>query len=328
MDHIVRLIEHYGLLAVFLSVLLDEAGLPVPSYPVLIVAAALAAPTPHLLPAIVGTAILAAMIADFGWYWGGRRYGARVLRLLCRIALSPDSCVRDAQSMFTRVGPVSLSFSKFIPGVSNLAVVLAGANKTPVLFFALFNGIGAVAYVGLGILLGVVFHDAIDDVLAVLEQYGKWGLLAIGGAFGLYVLGKWAQRRLFLRRLRIDRITVDQLRDFIDRGTHPIILDVRLPAARALEGIIPGSIFANPSELDLLAAQLPRDTEVVIYCSCPNEASAALAAIHLRKAGFKKIRPLLGGIDAWRAAGHGIETFGSKPPSVEAFPLAATTGSA
>ncbi|MGH7247775.1 MAG: rhodanese-like domain-containing protein, partial [Pseudomonadota bacterium] len=121
-----------------------------------------------------------------------------------------------------------------------------------------------------------------------------------------YLVGKWWRRQMFIRQLRMDRITVDELRTLIDDGENPIIFDVRSNAARA-EGIIPGAIAAHPTDIDVTAVNVPLDREIVVYCACPNEASAAIAAQHLRRAGFKRIRPLLGGIDAWIGAGEPIE---------------------
>jgi membrane protein DedA with SNARE-associated domain/rhodanese-related sulfurtransferase len=299
------LLERYGLLVIFLNVLLVEAGLPLPCYPVLIAAAALAGGH-DALAEIVAIGCAGVLLADAGWFWTARRYGTRVLGIFCRISLSPDSCVRDTQAMLARVGPVSLTYSKFVPGLSNIAVAVAGATNVPVTTFAFFNLIGAIAFVSIPVLLGAVFRDAVDSLLAALAKFGLGGLLLLAAALGAYVLWKWWQRQRFIRQLRMDRITVDELRRLIDDGAQPVILDVRVHASRAKEGVIPGSIFANPSELDRIVGQYPPDAEVIVYCACPNEASAAVAAQHLKRAGFKKIRPLLGGIEAWERAGQPV----------------------
>ncbi len=300
------LLERYGLLAVFLNVLLVEAGIPVPCFPVLMAAGALTWGGHYSAVEIIAVGCAAVVIADAGWYIAARHYGTRVLGLFCRISLSPDSCVRDTQAMFARVGPLSLTYSKFVPGLNNLAVAMAGVTRVPVASFAAFNLVGALAFIGTPVVLGVIFHDAVGDVLAVIARYGRGGLVAVAGAVALYVLWKWYQRQRFIWQLRMDRITVDELRRLIDDGADPVILDVRHHASRSTQGVIPGSIFANPSELDDIIAQLKPDAEVVVYCACPNETSAAVAARHLKRAGFKKIRPLLGGIEAWERAGHPV----------------------
>jgi rhodanese-related sulfurtransferase len=83
--------------------------------------------------------------------------------------------------------------------------------------------------------------------------------------------------------------------------------DVRPRDVRAQDGIIPGAVSAHPKDIDPVIKSYSLDTEIIIYCACPNEASAATAAKHLKRAGFKKIRPLLGGIEAWVQAGHPVE---------------------
>jgi rhodanese-related sulfurtransferase len=144
-------------------------------------------------------------------------------------------------------------------------------------------------------------------MLSTLTQLGTIGGLVVLAAIGLYSLTKWWRRRLFIRQLRTDRITVAELRKLIDDGQDIVILDVRPKEIRAQEGTIPGAVSAHPGDINPALKTYPRDMEIVVYCACPNEESAATAAKHLRKVGFKKIRPLLGGIDAWVQAGHPIE---------------------
>ena len=173
--------------------------------------------------------------------------------------------------------------------------------------FLALDAIGGALYFAVPIVLGRVFHNAVAAVLATLIQLGKLGIVAIVGALGVYLLVRWIERRLFIRRLRMDRISVDELADMIDGGKSPVILDVRPSDARQRDGVIPGAIAAHPSDIESVLKSHPRDVEVIIYCACPNEATAAIAALHLKRAGYRKIRPLLGGIDAWAGAGRPIE---------------------
>jgi rhodanese-related sulfurtransferase len=155
--------------------------------------------------------------------------------------------------------------------------------------------------------LGWLFRDAIADILATLATFGEISLVAIAAALGLYLSVKWWQRKLFIRQLRMDRITVPQLIELIDDGRDPLILDVRPAEVREQEGIIPGALPAHPADAGAALKGYSRDREVVVYCSCPNEASAAIACRHLQRAGFHKIRPLLGGTDAWVEAGKPLQ---------------------
>jgi membrane protein DedA with SNARE-associated domain/rhodanese-related sulfurtransferase len=307
MRDLILLIEQFGLPFVFFNVLFEQGGLPIPAYPTLLVAAALAANSGYRPYQIVAVAVLAALTADLLWYRAGRRLGFRVLGTLCRVSLSPDSCVRRTHSLFTRFGPASLAFAKFVPGFGLLATALAGASRTPLRTFVVFDAIGALLWSGLAVILGVTFRTAIGDVLTVLSNLGEWGLLLIIVALVLYVLSKWWQRRRFLRQLRMDRISVDELKAQIVAGRPPMILDVRPAAHRHESGIIPGALPVDVDDREPIAEAVLRDSEVVVYCACPNEASAALVARRLLKNGFKKVRPLHGGIDAWVAAGHAVE---------------------
>jgi len=307
MHDLIPLIERYGLPFVFLNVLLEQGGVPIPAYPTLMVAAALAANSGFRPLQIVGVAVLAALAADLFWYRTGQRIGYRVLATLCRVSLSPDYCVRRTRGLFTRFGPASLTFAKLVPGFGLLATALAGASRTPLRTFVLFDTIGALVWSGLAVFLGVTFHAAIGDVLAVLSNLGAWGLSLLGAALAVYVAGKWWQRRRFIRQLRMDRISVDELRVAIAAGHAPLILDTRSAPHRAESGVIPGATPVDIEDVDASVDLSLRGVEVVVYCSCPNDASAALVARQLLRKGFTKVRPLHGGIDAWMAAGHAVE---------------------
>jgi membrane protein DedA with SNARE-associated domain/rhodanese-related sulfurtransferase len=308
MAHLVELIQYYGLAFVFVNVLLLQAGLPVPAYPTLIITGALATRGGASVPALVAVAVLAALIADLGWYMAGRKFGTGVLKTICRVSLSPDSCVRQTESIFARWGARSLAVAKFIPGFASVATSMAGVVGLPMWKFIVFDGIGAALWSGVAIGLGYAFSGAINQVLAVFETLGKIGLWLIAGAFLLYIVAKWWQRELFIWQLRMDRVTVDELHELMTGDRVGKVIDVRSPMSQALTGRIPGAITVDPKNIrtDLLAVE--PDSEVIVYCACPNEYTAAKLAKALMQHGFKRVRPLLGGIDAWIAAGHQVET--------------------
>jgi len=307
MQHVIAVAEQHSLLIVFLNVMLARSGLPLPVIPTLMAAAALASPNPYQIAEVVAAGIGGTLIAEFALYWSGLRYGQQFLGLLCRVSFSPDFCVRRTETVFARVGFWSLLIAKFIPGLSLVAVAMAGVTKMSVPAFILLDGLGAALFVGATVALGVIFQNAIASVLATLTSLGELGIVIVLAAIGLYLLIKWGRRQLFIRQLRMDRITVPELRKLIDDGEELVILDVRPKDIRALDGIIPGALSAHPADTDPTLKDYPRDLEIIVYCACPNEESAATAARHLKQAGFKKIRPLLGGIDAWVEAGHPIE---------------------
>jgi membrane protein DedA with SNARE-associated domain/rhodanese-related sulfurtransferase len=307
MQQLVSLLEQYGLSFVFLHVLIEQAGVPLPAYPTLIVAGALVAHANYDVPQLLLAAVAASLIADYAWYLAGARLGRPVLRTLCRVSLSPDSCVRQTESIYLRWGAPSLLVAKFIPGFAAVATALAGSIGTRLWVFLLFDALGALLWAGLAVGLGVAFQSAVNEVIEVLEQLGKWGLVAIIAAFALIVMLKWWQRQRFYRQLRMARISVAELRDLLDQGELPVILDVRSPLAQGQGGRIPGAIAINAQTLGATPAELPADGEVIVYCACPNEASAALIAKRLMQQGYSRVRPLQGGIDAWIAAGYAIE---------------------
>lgn len=319
MEQLLSLIQHYGLAFVFVNVLLLQAGLPVPAYPTLIITGALASRGGASLPALVGVAIVAALIADIAWYLAGRRYGSSVLKTICRVSLSPDSCVRQTESIFARWGARSLAVAKFIPGFASVATSMAGVVKLPVWKFALFDAIGAGLWSGVAIGLGYIFSDAINQILGVFETMGRIGIWLIVGAFVLYILVKWWQRELFIWQLRMDRVTVDELHELMGAARVGKVIDVRAPMSQALTGRIPGAITVDPKNLRVELLAVEPESEVIVYCACPNEYTAAKLAKMLLQHGFKRVRPLAGGIDAWIAAGHPVESV--ELPGAKVVPL-------
>jgi len=302
MNALIDLITQYGLLVVFVTVLLDQGGLPIPSYPPMIVASALAVDVGNSVWPILAVATIATVLADVLWFAGGRRFGVRLLRLMCRLSLSPDSCVMMTRDIYARWGAPSLIGAKFVPGFAAVATTLAGERRTSLFRFVFYDGLGALLWAGLAVALGAVFHETVNELLIRLDELGRYGLLLIVGAIVLFVAYKWWQRHRFLQEIKMARITGAELYGLIASGNAPVILDVRSAEERA-RGWIPGALFVT-SVVD--APLDPRD-EVIVYCDCPNEASAALLARALKKRGFGRVRPLAGGFDAWRAEGYDFE---------------------
>ncbi len=303
-----RLITEYGLALVFANVLLEQIGLPIPAVPALVVAGALAAEGELSPLAVFGVAFVACMIGDAVWYLAGRRYGRRVMKFLCRVSLSPDSCVRQTEFRFERWGKLTLVLSKFIPGLSTIAAPLAGAMRLGWPSFLLLNGLGVVIWAGAAIAAGMAFHAEINEFIVGLEGLGTLAAEAIGVLLGGYIALKWWERRRFYKMLRIARIGVDELRALMDEGRRPVIVDVRSPISRGLDPrFIPGALAMDAAEVDGRLGELPADREIVFYCTCPNEASAAQVAKKLIGLGYTKVRPLHGGLDAWIAAGYEVE---------------------
>jgi membrane protein DedA with SNARE-associated domain/rhodanese-related sulfurtransferase len=302
------LLAQYGIALVFANVLLEQIGLPVPAVPTLIVAGALAAQGQASFVAIIGAATIACMIGDGVWYLAGRRYGLGVLRFLCKVSLSPDSCVRQTESQYGKWGSATLVFGKFIPGVSTVAPPLAGAMKTGWARFMLFNTLGIFLWVGVALGIGVAFRTQIASLLGRFEELGTLALQIVAVLLAGFIAFKWWQREQLFRTLRLARITVSDLRKLMDEGRQPVVVDVRSATVREIDGrFIPGALEIDLGDLERRHAELPSDREIVFYCSCPNDASAAAAAKQLMRLGFQRVRPLQGGIDEWIAAGYDVE---------------------
>lgn len=303
MHELQPLIQQHGLTLLFLNVLLEQLGLPIPAYPALIVAGALALQGSGVpLGEALAVAVVACLIADLIWYCAGRRYGGFMLRSVCKVSLSPDSCIRQSQSLYLRIGPRALLISRFLPGASALTTTMAGMTGTRLHRFLGYDCAGAALWAGSALLLGSIFSDAVDRLLGWMTEYASIGVMALLGAFALFIAWKFWQRANLLRRTsRIPRISVDELRARLDAGQSPLILDVR---AQFDDEAIPGSIpFGLDAPLDELRERLG-DRDVVIYCACPRELSAAMLAERLNAVGHARTWALSGGLDAWRAQRH------------------------
>jgi membrane protein DedA with SNARE-associated domain/rhodanese-related sulfurtransferase len=306
-QNLVWLITEYGLLIVTANVFVDQIGLPVPAMPTLILAGALA--TSALgLSALYVAAVLACIVPDCVWFLVGRRYGMRVLKTLCRISLEPDSCVNQTQSRFERWGVNSLMIAKFVPGLAIIAPPLAGAMRIAWPRFLGLSAIGGAIWVGSGLAAGLLFKTQIQSVLLHLDRIGSITGTVVAAALIGYILYKWWERQRFYKELRMARISVGDLNALMEAGEQPIVVDVRSPTARNLEPRwIPGAIHVPVDDVSRHLAELPRDREIVVYCTCPSEASAARVAKVLINHGFKEVRPLYGGLDAWIEAGYAVD---------------------
>jgi membrane protein DedA with SNARE-associated domain/rhodanese-related sulfurtransferase len=303
MENLVRALELYGLQIVFAGVLLDQGGLPFPSFSLVIVAAAVATNSGAPVWPILVVAVIATLVADLLWYVGGRRFGAAMLRMICRLSLSPDSCVSNTRQTYVRWGAPSLIVAKYVPGLAAVATTLAGESAIPISRFALYDGIGAALWAGGAVALGVIFHEAIEAVLDQLELLGNSALVLLAAALLVFVAVKWWQRWRFKVRIRMARISAVQLIEMLQTAAKVIILDARTTDRRQRTGWIPGSVRVS----DLEQLTLGMYEEIVVYCDCPNDATAALVARQLRAKGIEHVRPLAGGLEAWLIHGGRIE---------------------
>jgi membrane protein DedA with SNARE-associated domain/rhodanese-related sulfurtransferase len=298
----------YGYLLLFVWVLVEQVGVPLPATPVMLAAGALSAEHKVSFPLALLAALMGCLIADSSWFFVGRRYGHQVLRLLCKLSMEPTICVRKTQDSFGRRGNVTLMIAKFVPGLATLAPPVAGQNGMAYPLFLLFDGIGATLWLGTLLTAGRLFGDALKRDPSLLNWVGRFGgallLLAIVGFF----IGRLYRRRMVLRQLVAARLEPEELKRQLDAGEQVYIVDLRHPLELLPDPFtLPGALHVSPDALTARVHEIPRDRDVVLYCTCPSEATAAKTAMTLHKLGIERVRPLRGGFDEWKRLGYPMD---------------------
>jgi len=261
-------IVRHGYVVLFAWMAAEQLGLPLPAIPLLLAAGALAGAHRLSVTLVLVVSVVASVLADTLWFEIGRRRGVRVLQFLCRVSLEPDSCVRKTESMFGRYGGRSLVISKFVPALGTMAPPLAGIFGMRLPLFLLLAGTGALLYAGTFVGLGWAFSSELEALASTLLRLGMWLLVVLAGAIGAYILVKLRQRRKFLGLLRSARITPDELKERLDRGDDVVVVDLRHPLAVASDPFhIPGALLLSPDDLETRHSEIPRDRDIVLYCT-------------------------------------------------------------
>lgn len=289
---------------------MEQVGIPLPSNLLLIVAGALAGLGQLELSLVVFLSVFAALFGDTIWFYIGRRRGFQVLGFLCRISLEPDYCVSGAKGMFIRHGERSLLIAKFVPGFSTFAQPLAGATGMNLPRFLVFDGLGSVLWVVVFVGLGYFFSDQLEKVSEYAASFGWWFSAILIGGVALYFISKFVARKRFMKSLRVARIQPEELKTQLDEGEDILIVDLRDQLDfDANPHRIPTAIRISPDELEERHEELPRDRDLILYCTCPNEATSARAALKLHRRGIKRVRPLYGGFQRWGELNFPTESF-------------------
>ena len=301
MNETLEFLVRHGASVLFAAVFVDQIGVPLPAVPWLLAAGALAGAGKMNWMVALGSASIGSVVAGLIWYYLGRRYGNRLLGLLCRISLEPDTCVRRTEGVFTRYGMKGIVVAKFIPGLSTLAPPLAGSSGVSALRFLFYDGLSSVLYAGAYILVGVLFSHQLEQIIDAFAGLGRSALGVFAILVILYIGYRYWQRQRLLGELRMAKITVEELHQRQQAGEVLLILDLRSPFELEQDPtVIHGALHVTMDELRLRPQDIPRDREIILYCDCPNEVSSARMALRLRREGITRVRPLLGGIDAWR----------------------------
>jgi membrane protein DedA with SNARE-associated domain/rhodanese-related sulfurtransferase len=309
----------YGVVVLFAWAFAVQAGLPIPAVPMLVGAGALSGAGHMNLVLAIGVAMLATVGADVLWYALGRSLGARALGALCRFSLDPDSLIRDAKDRFLSHRLSYVVLAKFLPGANPLAAGLAGIVSLRPERFLLYAAAGALLWGGAWITLGYLCADLLAVLVAWAAPVGRPLAVLLGAALALYIAWKYIRRHRFLRHLAAARITPMELNRRLEAGDPLVIVDLRTALDISLAPYkIPGARVIDPEELRHPHHTIPRDSEVVFYCAEPREATSARVALRAAAIGFKNVRPLSGGLEAWREAGLPVESLA--PISSGPFP--------
>jgi membrane protein DedA with SNARE-associated domain/rhodanese-related sulfurtransferase len=324
---------HYAYSILFLWVLIEQLGIPIPSIPVLLTAGTLSATHRIHHSYSLFVVLVACLIADSLWYWLGRRYGNSVLRLLCRLSFEASTCVSKTEDYFTRRGPVTLLFSKFIPGLSTVAAPIAGQTGMPYVRFVIWDLAGSILWAEAFLLAGYFFGDIAQKSAPFFHWLGRFAFVI----FVVMVLGFLAHRimkqRNFLQKVRELRLEPSELKLMMDNAKEhghipPFIVDLRHPLDYLPDPrVLPGALRIGPNELRQHSEILPRDRDVVLYCTCPSEETSAKVALQLHKMGVYRVRPLRGGFDGWKQAGYPLVDYVSDAPTSPVGQAILSTGS-
>jgi membrane protein DedA with SNARE-associated domain/rhodanese-related sulfurtransferase len=304
----------YGYVILFLWVLIEQLGLPLPSTPLMVTAGTLTATHKLSLPLVILAAVLACLISDSIWYHFGRRFGGAVVRMMCRLSFESATCVRRTENYFERHGSKALLIAKFVPGLGTVAAPIAGQTGMRYRQFLSFDAAGAFLWSSVLTLSGRFFGDILKRNPNALSWVGHFA----GALFILALLGFVGQRiyrqQAFLKQVRTSRLEPQELKSMIDHGHKVFIVDLRHPLDFLVDPrVLPGARHYTPVELLQHNEEIPRDQDVVLYCTCPSEATAAKTALTLRRMGIYRVRPLKGGFDLWKSLGYPLSTIDVTP---------------
>jgi membrane protein DedA with SNARE-associated domain len=261
------LIRH-GEPVLFTVVLIDQFGVPFPAVPWLLAVGALSRTGQANLATMAGLAIAASILSHAFWYEAGRQGMGNVLKLVCRLSLEPDACVRRTKRVFARRGAATLILAYFLPGFGLVAQPLAGMLGMSRPRFLALTLLGAILWTGSFLGIGYVLSHQIERVGAAATQLGGSLLAVLVAAFAAYIGWKLFQRQRALRSLRVARIHGDELKQRLEANDPVVVVDLRHALDfEADPRTIPGAIHIPFEELDQRLHEIPLDREIVLYCS-------------------------------------------------------------
>jgi membrane protein DedA with SNARE-associated domain len=265
-ERTIHFVERHGYALLFFWVLAEQGALPIPSAPLLVAAGALARTGRLSAAGALACCVTAALLADSVWFYFGRHRGKRVLRFLCRFSISPDSCVGKTEGAFLKYGLNTLLVAKFVPGLNSVAAPLSGDSGIGVCRFLAVDMLGIALWSGTYIGVGYLFADQLELALSYMERLGSGLVMLVLGFFAGWILWKFIQRQRFLRQLKVARITPKELLYRVHAGEALYIVDLRSPLETEAS-TIPGAIRFSPEDLTAKSKEIPRDREIILFCT-------------------------------------------------------------
>jgi membrane protein DedA with SNARE-associated domain/rhodanese-related sulfurtransferase len=313
MSGLLGLIEHHAYTLIFGWVLAEQAGVPIPSLPVMIAAGTMSAAHTLHIAYVVPLILLACLISDSAWWWLGKRYGRGIMNWLCRFSLESSTCVAKTQGTMSQRGAVTLLFAKFVPGLSTVAAPIAGQSGMSYAKFVAFDMAGSLIWCESWLFAGRFLGDLAkrsQDLFGVMERFAV--LLVAAGVVALLVR-RVMMRQRFRSDLRAQRLEPQELMAMIEAAERageerPFIVDLRHPLDVLADPLVlPGALRMGQDELKRSHEMIPRDRDIVLYCTCPSEETSVKVAMELRRLGIRRVRPLRGGLQGWKDAGYPMD---------------------
>ena len=313
MTHVMELFVHHAYLVLFVWVLIEQGGIPVPSVPVLLAAGTMSAAHRLHVAYALPLVLLSCLISDSMWYWLGRRYGSKIINLLCKFSMEAATCVTRTQGTVSKRGGVTLLFAKWVPGLGAMAPPITGQAQMPYVHFLMYDSAGTLMWAGAWLFVGRFFGDLAKKSHEFFTQLSHYAVFLVIGAVIAWQVYRLVKRQQFLRELRGLRLEPAQLQAMIEDAARegqdpPFIVDLRHPLDVLTDPLVlPGALRFGPDDLKLRKDLIPRDRDIVLYCTCPSEETSAKVALELRRLGVKRVRPLRGGLEGWKDAGYQLE---------------------
>lgn len=313
MGYLFRAFTVHAYAILFGWVLLEQAGVPVPSVPVLLAAGTMSATHRLHVAFVLPLILLACLISDSAWFLLGRHYGTRIVNLLCKMSMEAATCVTRTQGSLSRRGAVTLLFAKFVPGLSTMAAPLAGQSGMRYRWFLVYDMAGSLGWASAWLFGGRFLGDLLQTHHRLFAMLGHSAAALVLLAVVAVLAWRYLRRLQFLRELRGLRLEPGQLMAMIEDAERaglqpPFIVDLRHPLDVLSDPLtLPHALRIGPDELKQRHTVIPRDRDVVLYCTCPSEETSAKVALELRRLGVRRVRPLRGGLQGWKDAGYALE---------------------